>query len=586
MATKLNKDNQNATQKKKRLDFNKMSIARKLRVMTIIIAAIASMSGVISLILMARMGVSASDALDNYGFATGDIACALVKITDSRRCVRDIVNYSMDPDNKKEAEEELKQVKAKFKEYYNSAKKTVNDSEGEALMKEIDTKLAAYQKEQSRILELTNDDNINIAGINEEMKEKLDPEYDALYQAALNLLNNKKEVGHKVERTLVLTCIVSVVIVLAMIILAILLSLRASARVVKGIAVPLKKTVDAAHGIIDGNLHVDVEVETEDEVAELCNSFVRMSHNLRVIIEDIRYLLGEMAKGNFDLHTSCEEKYVGDYAPIIQAMRGINISLSGSFSEINDSAKQFANASNNIAEASVGLAEGATDQASAIEELFATSDTVNNEVQKSAKSVADTNDKMHEVGKLADDSREKMNELRHAMTKITEASESIAEIVTTIEEIATQTNLLALNASIEAAHAGEAGKGFSVVAVEIGKLASDSASAVNDTRELIQSALDEVKRGNLISDETVESLGEMVSHIEETVKLSESVQEATAAQAEAMQEISKGIEQISNVVESNSATAQETSAMSEELSAQAESLENLVAKYKFRKDLK
>jgi len=68
---------------------------------------------------------------------------------------------------------------------------------------------------------------------------------------------------------------------------------------------------------------------------------------------------------------------------------------------------------------------------------------------------------------------------------------SIDELAETISEIAEQINLLSLNAKIEAARAGEQGKGFAVVAGEIGKLASQTSTAVNKIKNItgsIQSA--------------------------------------------------------------------------------------------------
>jgi len=63
--------------------------------------------------------------------------------------------------------------------------------------------------------------------------------------------------------------------------------------------------------------------------------------------------------------------------------------------------------------------------------------------------------------------------------------DKINDLTNIILDISQQTNLLALNASIEAARAGEAGKGFSVVASEIGKLATQTQSTTENIKQMI-----------------------------------------------------------------------------------------------------
>lgn len=73
-----------------------------------------------------------------------------------------------------------------------------------------------------------------------------------------------------------------------------------------------------------------------------------------------------------------------------------------------------------------------------------------------------------------------------------------------IKEVAEQTNLLALNAAIEAARAGEHGRGFSVVAAEIGVLATQSKASA----ETIRGLLERLQAANL---GIANSVGEMMA---------------------------------------------------------------------------
>lgn len=345
---------------------------------------------------------------------------------------------------------------------------------------------------------------------------------------------------------------------------------------------PINSVVVAAENIANGKLNIELQSQTNDEIGYLANSFQITVNALKSIIQDETYLLQEMANGNFNIESKAEAYYIGDFQPILISLNEINNKLSTTLKQINESASQVSIAADQMANTSQTLAEGSTEQASAVEELLATIHEVSDQVEQNAKEASHASNKADVVGKLAKTSNSQMSQMTAAMNQITETSKQIVIIINTIEDIAEQTNLLSLNAAIEAARAGEAGKGFAVVAEEIRQLANQSSEAANNTRTLIETTIKEVENGNQIAEETAASLQEVTSGIYHITEIADLVKESSKKQASSMEQINLGIEQISDVVQSTSATAEESSATSEELSAQATELNNLINKFELK----
>ena len=373
--------------------------------------------------------------------------------------------------------------------------------------------------------------------------------------------------------------------IIAMIILGIinvLFATRISKALTNIIITPIKELRNAMSEMRQGNLDIKVEYQSQDEFGELAADFNQSTQILHVIVEDAGELLGEMAEGNFNINTRHEAQYVGSFRALIESMRKLNRQLDNTLRHINDVSEQVAVGSGQLADSSQALAEGATDQAASIEELSANIENVSNIAAGSAEGAQQAANQIADAAREAEKSREEINELTAAMERITETSREIENIIGAIEEIASQTNLLSLNASIEAARAGEAGRGFAVVADQIGKLAADSAQSAVTTRELIEKSLQEIEKGNEITQHTAETIGTVLASMTSFAGAATSSAEESRSQAELLKQVELGIEQISTVVQNNSASAEETSAVSEELSAQAESLKDLVGRFTLR----
>ena len=347
---------------------------------------------------------------------------------------------------------------------------------------------------------------------------------------------------------------------------------------------PLKKISSAGVEVAKGNFDVDIQYNKKDEIGELAESMREIMQRIRVIISDLQNKLSELSKGNYRVDMEDQEYYAGAYAPLLQSLRDIRGDLSDTMKEIKNSAEQVKAGSEQVSNAAQSLSEGATEQASSIEELSATMVDISHKIDSTLKITEEVAQLSNDAEKAVNVSTDKMDEMAKAMQDITVKSQEISKIIKTIDDIAFQTNILSLNAAIEAARAGEAGKGFAVVADEVGNLAQKSAKAAQNTSSLIAEAIDAVEKGAKLSGETVQSLEVVSTQSKKINSMIGNISQASDEQAKGVKQVSVGIDQISSVVQNNSATAEESAAASEELSGQAHTLNELMSKFQLKEE--
>ena len=378
--------------------------------------------------------------------------------------------------------------------------------------------------------------------------------------------------------------LISICVIIAVMVVATVLVLGTAFKLVKGIMEPTEEVRKALMGFSQGKLDIPVNYESKNELGDMCNALRSSQDTLSAVIEDICYLLGEMANGNFDVRSRATDKYVGALSAVLESIRKINHNLSDTLAQIDLSAEQVSSGSEQVSTGAQSLAQGATEQASAVEELSATINEIANGAKKNAENGETAMRQSQESGNLVLESAKYMEEMVEAMGSISQSSQEIGRIISTIENIAFQTNILALNAAVEAARAGSAGKGFAVVADEVRNLATKSDQAAKATKELIDHSIESVQSGNEIVKKVSDALSKTVEASNLAMGSLKEITKAVEAEAESISQVTEGIDQISSVVQTNSATSEESAAASEELSSQASLMKELMAKFKLRVD--
>ncbi|MBF0299784.1 MAG: cache domain-containing protein [Oligoflexia bacterium] len=251
-----------------------------------------------------------------------------------------------------------------------------------------------------------------------------------------------------------------------------------------------------------------------------------------------------------------------------------NLELLGN--QIIGMCKMVNGSSQEIAKGNADLSSRNSEQASSLEETASTMQEITSTIKQTTHNLGLVADLAKSSVKSVDDGVKISYKTQESMNEISNSSSKIADILKLVEEIAFQTNILAINAAIEAAKAGEQGKGFAVVAIEVRDLAQRASSAAIDIRKLINTSLEKVESGGMLTESNKGKLEEISAEIAKMSALINEVLASIQEQFVAIEQINTAVSNIDTTTQQNAGLVEQMASTSENLTGKASELEKLL----------
>jgi methyl-accepting chemotaxis protein len=358
-----------------------------------------------------------------------------------------------------------------------------------------------------------------------EEADKALAEIDAALRAEAKTSNDRREAV--LNQTLYLYA--------ALVVLGLLIVIPLTLLNMQAICNPVEQARQLAQAIANGNLAQRMEVQGNDEVADLQRALEQMRSVLETII-----------------------------------------------ARLHETGDQIATASREIASGNQDLSNRTEQTAANVQQTVSSIGELSGSVQQTADSSRTANQLVATAAQAAQHGGEVVSEAVQSMHSIARSSHKINDIIGLIDSIAFQTNILALNAAVEAARAGEQGRGFAVVASEVRSLAQRSAKAASEIKGLIGESVSAVDGGVRLVEEAGTVMQEIVTSVQRVRDIMGEITVAAGDQSTGIGGVNQAVQEIDRMTQQNAALVEQSTAAAESMREEADRLEHIVGRFQLQ----
>ena len=314
-------------------------------------------------------------------------------------------------------------------------------------------------------------------------------------------------------------------------------------------------TIRVTNEINKGHLDCKIELDSNNpSLNELKNIINEMLGTLNSNISNILNVLTSYSKLDFRLNLA-PNNLEGIIKELEKDVNILGDVITQTLMENKKTGIVLSNNANTLTQNMQEIASAANSQAASLEETAASLEEITSNITNNTQTaikMASYGNKVKESITLGQDLA---NKTALSMEDINSQTSAINEAITIIDQIAFQTNILSLNAAVEAATAGEAGKGFAVVAGEVRTLASRSAEAAKQIKNLVENAQRKTQEGKDIASNMIKGYTELNENISITLDLIQNVTTASKEQSTGMIQINDAVNNLDQITQQNAQNA-------------------------------